>query len=201
MTDAPRPSVSQRFATQVLALCGWKVETGSPAADKYILVVYPHTSNWDFPFGYLAKMSLGLKLHWVGKHSLFRWPFGPLARWLGGIPVNRRSRNNVIDQMAARFRTSDQLIIAITPEGTRSRTEAWKSGFYHIARGAGVPLALAYIDYGRKRMGISPPFELSGDVEADLAHIRAFYADKQGRYPDQAGEIRFLSRADDRQGS
>ncbi len=194
MSGAQQTKLSQRLARRLLALFGWRVETEAPAAAKYVMVVYPHTSNWDFPWGYLGKMTLGLKLHWMGKDSLFRWPLGWFFRWLGGIAVDRSRRNNFIEQFSERFRGDERLIIAITPEGTRGRTEYWKSGFYHLARAAQVPLTLAYIDYGNKRMGISEPLWLSGEVEADLERIRAFYADKAGRYPAAAAPIRFAPR-------
>lgn len=188
----PKPTRRQRLARVVLKLCGWAVETPAPAAPKYVLVVAPHTSNWDFPWGYLGKTVLGLHVHWVGKHTLFRWPFGRLARWLGGIPVDRRARHNAIEQLAAVFEQRQHLVLAITPEGTRAYTKSWKSGFYYTALAAKVPLALAYIDYSRKVMGIDTPFYPSGDLEADMQRIREFYADKAGRYPEKAGEIVIL---------
>lgn len=192
-SDQGKPS--QRIARWLLACFGWQVETPRPALRKYVLVVYPHTSNWDFVWGYLGQMVLRLKLNWMGKDTLFRWPFGTVARWLGGIPVNRRTRNNFIEQMAERFARSDDLVLAITPEGTRARTEGWKSGFYYIAKAADVPVVLGYIDYKRKRMGVSEPFLVTGDVEADMARIREFFADKYGRYPQNAGVIRLLPRS------
>lgn len=195
MTNPQHPTLPQRFCRWLLSLCGWEVETGAPATRKYIMVVYPHTSNWDFPWGYLAKTALGLKLHWMAKDSLFRGPMGWFARKLGGIPVDRRKRNKFIEQLAERFRRSEELIIAITPEGTRGHTEHWKSGFYYVAQGADVPVVLAYIDYGRKRMGLSEPFKLSGNAEADLERIRGFYQDRKGRYPQNAGTIRFAPRS------
>lgn len=187
-----RPSsltLRQRFARYLLSLFGWKVETDAPDIAKYVLVVYPHTSNWDFPIGYLGKMSLALKLRWVGKHTLFHWPYGWLMRALGGISVDRRSRNNVSQQLAEVYCDHDEMIIAITPEGTRSYVPHWKSGFYYIAQAANVPIALAYIDYRRKRMGIGEPFMPSGDIEADFERIRAFFADKTACYPDKAGAV------------
>lgn len=193
----PTLTLRQRIARRLLRLVGWDVDPYIPPPAKYVLIVAPHTSNWDFPYGYLGKMALGLQLHWVGKHTLFRWPYGWLMRWLGGIPVDRRSRNNVIQQLADVFARRERLVIAITPEGTRSYTPNWKSGFYYTALAAKVPLAMGYIDYRRKRMGISEPFLPSGDLEADMERIRAFYADKTGRYPEKTGEIRILPRPAD----
>lgn len=188
----PALTLRQRIAQYLLKLCGWSVETTAPQVPKYVLVVAPHTSNWDFPYGYLGKMALGLHLHWVGKHTLFRWPFGRLARWLGGIPVDRRARHNAIQQLAAVFERRQRLVLAITPEGTRSYTKGWKSGFYYTALAAKVPLALAYINYSRKTMGIDTPFHPSGDIDADMQRIRAFYTNKVGRYPEKTGEIVIL---------
>lgn len=182
----------QGLARLVLRLCGWTVETPAPEAPKYVLVVAPHTSNWDFPWGYLGKVTLGLHLNWMGKHTLFRWPYGWFMRWLGGIPVDRRGRHNLSQQMAAVFARRERLVLAIMPEGTRSYTKGWKTGFYYIALAAQVPLALGYIDYRRKAMGISEPFYPSGNLEADLQRIREFYADKIGRYPEKTGEIAIL---------
>lgn len=192
----PVPNLRQRVSRRLLTLCGWEVDPYVPEHEKYVLVVAPHTSNWDFPFGYLAKTVLGLHLSWVGKHTLFRWPYGWLMRWLGGISVDRRARHNVIQQLADVFARRERLVIAITPEGTRGYTPGWKSGFYYTALAAKVPLALAYIDYSRKRMGIAEAFVPSGDIDADMDRIRAFYADKHGRYPRNKGEIRILPPRD-----
>jgi 1-acyl-sn-glycerol-3-phosphate acyltransferase len=188
----PVPTLRQRIARRLLALRGWQVDDHVPEDPKYVLIVAPHTSNWDFPLGYLGKTTLGLHLHWVGKHTLFRWPIGWLSRRLGGIAVDRRSRNNVIQQLAAVFAKRERLVIAITPEGTRSYTPGWKSGFYYTALEAKVPIAMAYIDYSRKRMGIGELFRPCGDIHADMDRIRAFYSDKVGCHPENAGEIRIL---------
>ena len=186
-------SASQRLCAGVLRLCGWKVDIQLPSAPKCVVVFYPHTSNWDFVIGVLAYLSVSWSLHWCGKDSLFRPPFGALMRALGGIPVNRRVSTGFVSQLKYEFDRAHGLHLAITPEGTRARTDHWKSGFYHLALAAGVPVGLAYIDYPSKRIGIDTFLELSGDEEADLAQFRAFYADKRGRNPAQQGEIRFRS--------
>lgn len=187
-------TLRMRLARFILGCFGWGVVGGIPDEPKYVLVVAPHTSNWDFPLGILGKAALGLRLRWMGKHTLFKPPFGFIMRGLGGIAVDRRARNNVIQQVAAVYAQNERLVVAITPEGTRSYTEGWKSGFYYIAREAGVPLALAYIDYGGKRIGVSDTFVPSGDLEADLDRIRAFFADKKARYPAKVSPIRPLPR-------
>ncbi|OMH38372.1 lysophospholipid acyltransferase family protein [Motiliproteus sp. MSK22-1] len=178
----------------LLKLFGWQVDKQVPAAPKYILIGYPHTSNWDFILAMLAKGALNLRFHWVAKDSLFWWPLGPLMRAMGGIPVNRRISTGFIDQLALRYQQQDQLAIVITPEGTRSYRDYWKSGFYHLALAAKVPVALGYIDFPTKRLGIGPLIELSGDLDRDLTTIREFYADKVGLNPKDAGAIQFRKK-------
>lgn len=190
----PQPPVlhraSQRVARWLLRALGWRVEVCLPQAKKYVLVGAPHTSNWDFPVGLLAVWEIGFKVRWIGKHTLFRWPLGPLMRALGGIPVDRSARHRFADQMRVIFDRHDELVLLITPEGTRSRTEYWKSGFYYIALGAKVPIVLGYVDFPSKRLGIGPSFMPSGDIEADMRIIQAFYADKTGLRPQNQGDVR-----------
>ena len=153
------------------------------------MVVYPHTSNWDFPLGLLTRFASGWPVHWVGKHTLFRGPVGTLFRHWGGIPIDRRQPGGFIDGMVAAFRERDSLMVAIAPEGTRKYVAGWKSGFYRIARAADVPVGLGFIDYGRKRLGIAGYVRLTGDVAADMARIRAAYADMRGYRADQASPV------------
>lgn len=178
----------------ILRLLGWKVEATLPDTRKYVLIGAPHTSNWDFALMLLLKSAIGLKVHWIGKHSLFRWPRGWLMRQLGGIPVDRRFPHKYVDQIVAAFRQRDEMILVVAPEGTRKWTEYWKSGFYYIALGAGVPIAMGFADYPRKVGGIGASFMPTGDIAADIARIRAFYADKQGLHPENQGEIRVRPR-------
>lgn len=152
-------------------------------------IIYPHTSNWDFVIGILARRAIGLRAQWVGKDSLFRFPLGPLMRWLGGIPVDRRQRSGFTAQLVEEIRRRPSICLALAPEGTRSRATHWRSGFYHVAFGAAVPVGLAFIDYRSRRIGITRWLELTGDLDRDLAVIREFYADKIGRFPDQASAI------------
>jgi 1-acyl-sn-glycerol-3-phosphate acyltransferase len=184
-------SAPRRLCAWLLRLSGWSVEIHLPLAPKCVIVVYPHTSNWDFVVGVLAYLSVSWPLRWCGKDTLFRRPFGALMRALGGIPVNRREHTGFVGQMKREFERADSLHLAITPEGTRARTDHWKSGFYHLALAAGVPVGLGYIDYSRKRVGIDNFFQLSGDEETDLARFRAYYADKRGHNPAKQGDIRF----------
>lgn len=174
---------------------GWRLVLAEPVPPRCVAVFYPHTSNWDFAIGLLAKWAVGLPIRWVGKDSLFRFPLGPVLRWLGGIPVDRRRSTGFIERLAADFRREVTLRVVIAPEGTRKRTEYWKSGFYHLARGAGVPLGLAYMDWHTRELGIGAWLDLTGRVEADMERIAAFYADKQGRVPASAGRIRLRDAA------
>ena len=163
-----------------------------PPAQKCVVIFYPHTSNWDFVIGMIARAAVWLPIRWAGKDTLFRRPFGGIFRWLGGIPVNRRERTGLTARLAGEFERRERFYLAITPEGTRAHTDRWKSGFYHLALAANVPLGLAYIDYSRKRIGIGGYLELSGNEAADLDALRTFYADKVGKRPERQGEIRFV---------
>jgi 1-acyl-sn-glycerol-3-phosphate acyltransferase len=182
------------LAKMVLRLFGWRAEGSLDAYPKCVVVVAPHTSNWDFPVLMLVKIALRLKVRWMGKHTLFRPPFGWLMRWLGGLPIDRSARHNMVEQVVELFRTHDRLMLAIPPEGTRKRAPYWRSGFYYIALGAQVPIVLAYADYRRKVGGVGRVFMPSGDVDADMALIRDFYTGIIGKRPDQFGEIRLKPR-------
>lgn len=161
-----------------------------PGVDKYVVVVAPHTSNWDFPLGLLAAWALGLDAHWMGKHTLFSRPFGWLFRGLGGIPVRRGEAGSLSGQMALRFAQPGRLVLGIAPEGTRSHTDHWKSGFWHIARASRVPIVLAYLDYGKKQVGMGGAFLPGDDIEADFERIRGWYRDRRGKIPGRESEIR-----------
>jgi 1-acyl-sn-glycerol-3-phosphate acyltransferase len=161
--------------------------------DKYVLIGSPHTSNWDFPIALLLLRVLGIEGHWIAKHTVFRWPVGWLMRWLGGLPVDRTSSHNFVDQIVQLFEERERLVITIAPEGTRKRTAHWKTGFYYIALGAGIPIVLGYLDYPNKRGGLGPTIQPSGDLEADLDRMKEFYADKTGRHPGKMGEIAIAS--------
>lgn len=171
-------------------LVGWRVDTIYPPDKKYILVGAHHTSNWDLPLALLFSMASGIKFNFLAKDEAFRWPMGGFMRWLGGIPVNRRAQTNFVEQLAEEFATREELIIVITPEGTRKRTTYWKTGFYYMALAAKVPIALGFLDYPNKRIGIGKMFVPSGDLETDLNILRIFYEDKKGKFPHQHGEIR-----------
>jgi 1-acyl-sn-glycerol-3-phosphate acyltransferase len=180
------------FARLLVKLVRWRM-VGQPSdAPKYLIVFAPHTSNWDLPIGYLIARAFKLNPSWIGKHLLFRPPFGSLFRRIGGIPVDRRSRNNAVDQVIQAFNERERLVLAITPEGTRKKTSHWKTGFYYIALGAHVPIQLAFLDYQRKIGGFGPVIMPSGDLDADLAIMRDFFSGISGKYPDQAGDIQVV---------
>jgi 1-acyl-sn-glycerol-3-phosphate acyltransferase len=195
LVRTPPPTLLQRAARGLLALFGWRVDVRWPPPPKAVIAVYPHTSNWDFVIGILARAAVGLRVSWIGKDTIFRWPFGALFRKLGGLPVNRREHKGVVAQMQAEFARRPFLWLAIAPEGTRAHTDHWKSGFYRLACAAGVPLGLGYLDYGRRVVGIGDWIKLSGNAGEDLARLRAFYAGKSALRPAQAGEIRFRGTA------
>jgi 1-acyl-sn-glycerol-3-phosphate acyltransferase len=180
-----------RLARRALAAAGWRADVTWPPGPRCVIAVYPHTSNWDFVLGYLAKVAAGLPAWWIGKHTLFRWPIAGLLRRMGGIPVDRAAPGGLIPELVREFQRRETLSLAIAPEGTRARTDHWKSGFYRIALAAGVPVGLAYIDWRAKVVGLTTYLTLTGDEEADLARIRAAYAGREGRHPENAGEIRF----------
>jgi 1-acyl-sn-glycerol-3-phosphate acyltransferase len=166
----------------------WHIEGEMPKDPKFIIVAAPHSSNWDLPHVLAAGLEFGVRVHWMGKESIFKWPFGGLMRWLGGIPVDRSKSNNAVDQMVERFGRENKLILVIPPEGTRGKVTRWKSGFYHIAVGAKLPLALGFLDYKRKAAGIARVFHPTGNYEADLAEIQAFYATVTARHPDRSAK-------------
>ena len=190
-SPAPPRNPLRRLCLWMLKALGWRTVLAPFPGPKGVVVVYPHTSNWDFVLGMLYRLGHGVAVHWLGKDSLFRWPFGGLLKRLGGIPVDRRAPRGAIRAIADEFARREFMWLALAPEGTRAHTDHWKSGFYQIALAADVPCALGYIDYPRRTLGIDASLRFTGDVEADLDRIRAFYADKKGLRPDQASDIRF----------
>ena len=159
--------------------------------DKAVIIFYPHTSNWDFVIGLLAKWALALDVHWVGKDSMFRGPLRPVFRHWGGIAVNRSAPTGSIARLSDEFSGRKRFLLALAPEGTRQRTEHWRSGFYYVALAAKVPLALAFIDYPRREVGVAGYLDLSGDPVRDMAAIAVFYAGRTGKRPALQGPIRF----------
>ena len=153
-----------------------------------MLIAAPHTSNWDLPYTLMVGFALRLNLYWMGKESIFRPPFGAFMRWLGGISVDREKSTNLVAASVEALRAADGRVqLTVPPEGTRSKARYWKTGFYHIAQGAQVPIVMAYMDYSRKRAGLGPVFHPTGDIERDMEAIKAFYAPFKGKNPDQSG--------------
>ncbi len=179
-----------RFAKWFLRMTGWKQEGEIPAARGYVLIAAPHTSNWDLIYLLAHAWAFGVKVSWMGKHQIFGGPAGPLMRALGGIPVRRDRAGGLVGQMAEAFEKNPSLVLTVPPEGTRGYVPYWKSGFYQIAKAAGVPIVMSFLDYGRRVGGFGPALVPTDDVRADMDEIRAFYSDKEGLYPDDVGEIR-----------
>jgi 1-acyl-sn-glycerol-3-phosphate acyltransferase len=173
-----------------LRLFGWQVRGVDSSYRKYVLIAAPHTSNWDFPFMLATAYVMRVRISWFGKHTVFKFPFGWFMRKLGGIPVDRRSPQSLVMQMAERFKNSDYLILAVPPEGTRRKVDLWKSGFYHIAARSGVPIGLGYLDYHRKLSGLGMFLMPSGNIKEDMDTIRAFYRNIRGKYSDLESEPR-----------
>lgn len=183
-----------RLARWVLGLLGWRLEFGGFPARQGVAIVYPHTSNWDFPIGMLAKWALGIPAHFWGKDSLFKFPLlGAWMRSVGGIPIDRRSSRGVVGQMVHVFeqhKHNDQLLwLGLAPEGTRSLTPGWRSGFYQLAWGAQVPLALVKLDWGQRRLSVDDFYTLTGEVARDYAHIAQVFDGVQGFHPQQMAPI------------
>jgi 1-acyl-sn-glycerol-3-phosphate acyltransferase len=180
-----------RFASKVLGVFRWRTLVAQPIPEKAVIIFYPHTSNWDFVIGLLAKWALEFDVHWVGKDSLFRGPWGYVFRRWGGFAVNRGARGGSIARLAGEFAARKRFLLALAPEGTRQGAEHWRSGFYHLALAAKVPLALAFIDYPHREVGVAGYLELCGDPARDMAAIAAFYFGRTGRRPALQGPIRF----------
>ncbi len=183
----------------LLKCSGWTLVEQLPPEPKYLIIGAFHTSNWDIFLVLLGMGGLGLRPRWIGKDSLFRGPFGGLMRALGGIPVVRGARRNFVQQIVERYKTSERLVIVMAPEGTRRKTTHWKTGFYYIAVGANIPIALGFLDYTTRSVGVGGYFTPTGDVRADMDVIREFYRDKRGRYPANHGEVRLLSEMEAQQ--
>ncbi|MEY4345508.1 MAG: hypothetical protein RL032_1340 [Pseudomonadota bacterium] len=186
--DTPVVNTVLRFlSVSYLKLTGWKVEGRLPqGCEKCVFIAAPHTSNWDLPYTLMVAFALRLNIYWMGKSQLFKPPFRGVMMWLGGIPVQREQTNNLVDASVQAVKSADgPLQLVVPPEGTRSKARYWKTGFYYIALGAQVPILMAYMDYERKISGIGPMFSPTGDIEADMLTIKAFYAPFKGKNASQ----------------
>ncbi len=180
-------TVLRAFSIAFMKLKGWKVEGSLPPdGQKSVLIAAPHTSNWDLPYTLMTAFILGLNVYWMGKAQIFKPPFRGVMMWLGGIPVDREKANNLVAASIEALNAADgPLQLIVPPEGTRSNTRFWKTGFYYIAVGAKLPIVMAYMDYDKKRSGLGPVFIPTGDIEIDMAQIKAFYAPFKGKHADR----------------
>ncbi|GAA5524131.1 hypothetical protein Maes01_00685 [Microbulbifer aestuariivivens] len=176
----------RQVARLLLKLHGWHVvcDQSSKKLKKYVLLGAPHTTNWDGYYFILAALKLKLVPQWMGKDKLFSFPLGGIMRWFGGIAVDRSKANNLVEGTVNAFNRNTSLIVAVPPEGTRSSAERWKTGFYHIARGAAVPVVCGFINFPKKELGLGPAFTMGDDLQAELKRLRDFYADKIGKFPE-----------------
>jgi 1-acyl-sn-glycerol-3-phosphate acyltransferase len=175
-----------RLAQISLRLSGWQFEGPVPSEKKYVALAVPHTSNWDGLLLVALLQSIGLQMEWMVKDSWVKSPLGPVLRKVGAVGINRSKHSNVVDQMIEQFAKRDAFVLGIPPEGTRSRADHWRSGFYHIAMGAKVPVVPGYLDFGRKRAGLGPAMMMTGDARGDMDRIRAFYAEKDPKPYDRS---------------
>jgi 1-acyl-sn-glycerol-3-phosphate acyltransferase len=171
------------FGRAALRLLGWRFEGAIPNIPRCVMIVAPHTSNWDFFIGLAALLALDLRVTWLGKHQIFRGPLAPLWRWLGGVPVDRSAPEGVVEQAAAVLASRQSAFVAIAPEGTRRKVERWKSGFWRIARAAGVPIVPVAFDFGRRAVVLFEPFTPTADYEADLAALQRRFSAEMARNP------------------
>lgn len=184
------------IARALLWLGGWTTVGGTIGVPKAVVIAAPHTSNWDGFWGIVYRVAFSLDIRFFAKDTLFWFPLNLVLRSLGGIPIDRRQPGVAVPAAIAALTNNESYYFGLAPEGTRSLKPGWKSGFYRIAREANVPVVLGFLDYGRRRLGTGPLIELSGDVEADMARIRAYYADIEGRHPENASPVVLASRSD-----
>lgn len=171
------------LALIIYRCCGWRTEGNKPDFSKYVIIAAPHTSNWDFFYTVCLAFIYRLKPQMMMKASWFFWPLGLIFRWLGAIPIDRTRSNNVVAQSITAFQNNSEMVLLVPPAGTRRKVTYWKTGFYHIAHGAGVPIALGFVDYRRKVGGFGPSITPTGNIDIDMVAIRDYYADISGKYP------------------
>ena len=179
-----RDGWQRRTCRTVLRLCGWSLAGEFPDVPKLVLIAAPHSSWWDGVWGLLIKVAIGADVHFMAKQELFRWPLGGLLRRLGGMPIDRAAARGVVEQMIDQFGQREKLWLGIAPEGTRKPVKRWKSGFWHIARAAGVPIFPVAFHYPDKTIQLGPLFDTSPDMDADIGRLRAFYAPFKGKHRD-----------------
>lgn len=173
----------QAFGRVGLRLARWRIADSVPREPKFVAIVAPHTSNWDFVVGVLTMFALDLRIYWFGKDTLFRWPLGVLLRALGGRPVRRSTAEGVVAEVSAAVRAHERFILALAPEGTRRRVDRWRTGFYRIAESAQVPIVPVWLDWSRREIGIGAPLWTNGDLETQLRDLQANYRVEMARHP------------------
>ena len=188
--------VKQILGRIYLRAIGWRHTGPLPELQRCVVIAAPHTSNWDGAHMIAICWALGLKMNWMGKHTLFKPPFGWLVKRLGGVAIDRRSPQGLVEQMAEALNKADRMWLAVPPEGTRGQVEHWKSGFYAIAHKAQVPVMLGFLDFENKIGGLGPTVEITGDPRTDMDKIREFYADMKGHHPERQGPIRLRAEVD-----
>ena len=187
--DTPLLKTAMRwFSIFFLKMSGWRTEGQLPSFPKFVLIGAPHTSNWDLPYALFVLFVLRAKIYWLGKDAVFRMPFKRFFKWIGGLPVDRTRSSNTVNQLINIFHENERLILTIAPAGTRKKVQKWKTGFYHVAMGANVPIVLGFLDYRRKIGGIGPVIWPTGDFESDMKIIRTFYDGITAKHPKQSLE-------------
>lgn len=176
---------SRAAASLAMRWSGWRFEGEIPNLPQFVIIVAPHTSNWDFVIGVMAMFALGIRGTFLGKDSLFRWPFGMVMRWLGGVPVDRYSPHNVVEQSTAYFRQHERLVLSLSPEGTRKKLPEWRTGFWYVARGAGVPIVPIAFDFSRRVFRIFPPVVPGESRERDFERLHALFDATMARHPER----------------
>lgn len=182
------------LANLLLRLGGWTVVGTHPEVPKAVIIAAPHTSNWDGIWAIIYKIAIGLEVHFFAKHTLFRFPFKRILRSFGAQALDRSRPGSAVAEVVAEFERSETYYFGLAPEGTRSLKRGWKSGFYRLALEARVPVILGFLDYGKRRLGLGPVLTLSGDAEADLDEIRAFYSNVVARWPEETSPIEFITK-------
>jgi len=177
----------------VLKIMGWKIEGRLPNLPKYVAIIGVHTSNWDFFICLMARLSLRMPSHWFGKHTIFFWPFGSFFKALGGIPIYRHLKQNVVEQGISEFKNRQAFIVTLAPEGTRNFTEGWKTGFYYMAKGAKVPILPIGLDYKRKILTLFDPFQPTDSIETDITSLKNKFIGLEAKYP-QNDSINFKNQ-------
>lgn len=165
----------------ILSIRGWRFEGTIANVPKAVVIVVPHTSNWDFIVGVAAVFAMGLRASFLGKHTLFKWPLGPMMRWFGGFPVDRRTARGVVEETVNLFASTDRMILGVSPEGTRSSVDRWRTGFYYVAVEANVPIIPVAFDYSRRVIRFGERFDPTGDITLDFRFLEQFFSGIEGR--------------------